>query len=86
MRGESVKVTMKFFGGHRKLIGKDTLQLNVPSETTVSDLLNILIGHYPQLTEVLGFSTVSVNHHQSKQDTILHEDDEVALFPHIGGG
>ena len=81
-----MNVTVKFYAGHRKLVGKETLRVTLTAESTVGHLLKILTEKHPPLAEVLGFSTISVNHRQAKQDTILREGDIVLLFPHIGGG
>ena len=86
MRGGPVKVVVKLYAGHRKLVGSDTVLLTANPGTTIGHLIEMLIERHPPLAEVLGFSTIAVNHRQVSHDTILHEGDEVSLFPHIGGG
>lgn len=81
-----MKVVVKVYSGYRKIVGKNTITVTLIPGATVDNLLDVLIERYPLLAEVLGYTTISVNLHQAKKDTLLHEGDKVSLFPHIGGG
>ena len=81
-----MKVVVKLYSGHRKIVGKNTITVTLLPGATIDNLLDELIKCYPQLAEVLGYTTISVNLHQVKNDTRLNEGDSVSLFPHIGGG
>ena len=81
-----MKVVVKVYSGHKKIVGKNIITVTLVPGATVNNLLEELIKRYPQLAEVLGYTTISVNLHQVKQDTLLNDGDRVSLFPHIGGG
>ena len=81
-----MKIVVKVYSGHRKIVGKNTITVTMLPGATVDNLLDELINRYPPLAEVLGYSTISVNLHKVKKDTLLNEGDRVSLFPHIGGG
>jgi len=81
-----MKITVKFFAAHRKAAGRSQVDLEMPPSSTVQDLLDALVERYPHLEDRLPFTTVSVNHRQAHPDRDLREEDQVSLFPPIGGG
>ena len=64
--------------------GRLTLELAVPA--TVRDLKSALAGASPRLAEHLPTALVSVNREFAFPDDLIHEGDEVALFPPVSGG
>lgn len=64
--------------------GRLTLELAVPA--TVRDLKSALAGTSPRLAEHLPTALVSVNREFAFPDDLIHEGDEVALFPPVSGG
>ena len=82
----------------RDLIGTNEIEINVDGGTTVRQLLQELAERYPTLGKKLwnadgsltGFVRVLINgrllEYLDGLDTVVKEDDEVSLFPPVGGG
>jgi len=81
-----MKITVKFFSEHRKVIDKEKIEMNINKNTKISDILNILIKDYPELNKLRKSTLVSLNHEYSGVDETLKENDELAFFPPVGGG
>src|SRR5271170_1418902 len=63
--------------------------LDLPEETTVSELIAILserMRHEPVVTQLLPRIAVSVNAEYAQAEQVLHEGDEVGLLPPVSGG
>lgn len=81
-----MKITVRFFSEHRKVVGKEKIEMNISKDTKISDILDILIEEYPELNKLRKFTLVSLNHEYSGMDDNLKEEDELAFFPPVGGG
>lgn len=81
-----MRITVTFFAAHRAATGRSHTVIEVPDSSTVQDLLEVVVEHYPQLRDMLSFTTVAVNHRQAHPDHVLQDGDHVSLFPPIGGG
>ena len=81
-----MKITVKFFSKHRKVIGKEKIEMNISRDTKISDVLNILTEEYPELDKLRRSTLVSLNHEYTEMNKILKENDELAFFPPVGGG
>jgi molybdopterin converting factor small subunit len=67
-------------------LGQEELTWEVPAGTTVEELLGLLTGRYPILRTYTRFLTVAVNRAYVGMQTVLHDGDEVACLPPVGGG
>jgi molybdopterin converting factor subunit 1 len=80
-----MQVTVRLFAGLRERAGAPTLELEVPEEGTVADLLGAL-----QRTPLAGLPErsfiVAVNREYADPDAAVHAGDEVALIPPVSGG
>jgi len=81
-----MKITVKFFSEHRKVIGKEKIEMNISRDTKISDVLNILSEEYPELDKLRRSTLVSLNHEYTEMNKILKENDELAFFPPVEGG
>lgn len=77
---------LRVFSLFREIIGRSELTLNLPQGASVAHLLEQLALEFPQVTEYLPRALVSVNHTYVGLDHRLAPDDEVAVFPLVGGG
>lgn len=81
-----VNVQLLYFAVVRERLGRDEEHISLPSETTVSGLLNYLANLHPGLAPLLPKLSVAVNRSVVTHQTTLHENDEVALLPPVAGG
>ena len=72
------------FGILKESLGSDPFALDVPSGSSVADLLARL-GVQAPAVESLGIA-VSVNAEYAARGQVLHENDEVGLLPPVSGG
>ena len=95
-RGESIRITLKVFGGLRELRESAVEERLVGATGTIEDLWTELEREAPHFVEKLrdgiaqGFLHVLVNGRNivflNGSETRLSEGDTVAILPPIGGG
>lgn len=81
-----IDVNVKLFAIARDLTGRRELTLSLPHESSVTHLLESLIGSHPRLLEWKGFLRFAVNRQYVSAETILNDGDEVAVIPPVSGG
>jgi molybdopterin converting factor subunit 1 len=86
MRSHRIRVTVKLFAAPREALGTDEVVVNLPVGSTVKDLIDTLGRAYPVLDRYTRFLSVAVNRAYVGMQTELHEGDEVACLPPVGGG
>lgn len=80
-----MNVNVKFFALGRELIGQGELQLQIPENNSVSNLLDKLKEEYPRFAQMNSY-LVAVNMEYAGMDTQLKDGDEVAIIPPVSGG
>jgi molybdopterin synthase catalytic subunit len=80
------RVKILFFATLRDYVGTRFLELDLPAETTVAALEDLLITRYPRLEKVRNSMLVAVNHQYAAADQVIPENAEVAFFPPVSGG
>jgi MoaD family protein len=79
-----MKVTVRFFAGPREAIGKAEVEQELPEGASVQALMDRLNQEYPELDAFrLKFA---VNGKYVPPGTELHDGDQVACIPPVGGG
>ena len=79
-----MKVRVKFFAGPRERLGVGELVQELPAGATVQTLVRALVGAYPDFgTFRLKYA---VNSTYVSLESELHDGDEVACIPPVGGG
>jgi len=81
-----ISVRVKFFAAPREALGTGEIEMEVPPGTTVEELIGLLENKYPVLRGYTRFLSVSVNRAYTGIQTELHDGDEVACLPPVGGG
>lgn len=79
-------LNIRLFATLRDRAGQNSIQIRIPSPATVEELLLAVEKAYPQLAPSLPTVLVAVNKNFASSDTIVSQDDEVALFPPVSGG
>jgi len=78
-------VTLLFFASYADAFGVSSLDMELPRESTVAELLTAVRTR--QGAELLPPAPlVAVNQTYATPDTIVHDGDEVALIPPVAGG
>ena len=72
------------FAHVRDIVGRASIEVDVPAGATVRALLDALYERWPGLRDLR--LRVAVNHAYAREDGSLGEGDEVALIPPVSGG
>lgn len=86
MTNEQIVVRVKFFAAPREAMGMGEVEQEIPPGTTVEELISLLTEEYPALRAYTRFLSVAVNRAYVGMQTELHDGDEVACLPPVGGG
>jgi len=82
-----MRITVRLFAILRERAGVERLELELPSEVSVAEALELLGGR-PEIGDVLaagGFAT-AVNLEYAPPGRLLSDGDELALIPPVSGG
>ena len=80
------QVKVLFFASLRDRAGTRQTTIELPDHAVVSDLKSNLRTTFPELSEALGSTLVSINREFAFDEDPIPEGAEVALFPPVSGG
>jgi molybdopterin synthase catalytic subunit len=80
------QITLLFFATLRELVGEKEVSFEIPDDTNVKQLKNLIGERFPGLAPSLETTLVSVNKEYGFDEEIIPEGAEVALFPPVSGG
>ena len=75
-----------YFATLRDLAGTREEQIGLPDDSTVADLKALLTRKHPDLSRAHSSMLVSINREFAFEEDVLHDGDEVAIFPPVSGG
>jgi len=78
-------VTLLLFASYAEALGATTLDMELPRESTVGDLLTVIRSR-PGADRLPPTPLVAVNERYANLDSVVREGDEVALIPPVAGG
>ncbi|MFL7838585.1 MAG: molybdenum cofactor biosynthesis protein [Candidatus Promineifilaceae bacterium] len=81
-----MNIEVKLFATLRDRAGHNSVSCALEEPASVRDLLDVLAATHEELAASLPSALVAVNKQFAFPDTLLHEDDEIALFPPVSGG
>jgi molybdopterin converting factor subunit 1 len=81
-----MKVKIIFFATLSEYVGAKTVDLEVPAETTVAMLKELLVNKYPRMAAAQKSIMVAVNREFAGGEQKIPLDAEIALFPPVSGG
>ncbi len=81
-----MKVTVQFFSFLRPIVGERELQINVPANCTVGELLAKLYQRFPPMHEAEKTTLVAIGVEFAERGDKLHDGDVVSLMPPLQGG
>lgn len=82
-------ITIRLFGVTKMLAGnQSSLSLNMPDGGQVKDLVGLMETRYPAIGELIHKKKVlvSVNQEIAHEETVIGDNDEIALLPPFAGG
>ncbi|ACN99052.1 conserved domain protein [Sulfurihydrogenibium azorense Az-Fu1] len=80
-----MKVEVLYFSQVKDKVGKSSEIVDF-NGNTVEDLINYLTKIYPNIRDILQKSMIAVNENYAEKDSILNENDKVAIIPPVSGG
>jgi MoaD family protein len=83
---QQISIKVRFFAAPREALGKSEIEMTLTESSTVTDLIEQLKRDYPILRAYTRFLSVAVNKAYVGWETELHDGDEVACLPPVGGG
>ena len=83
---EPVKIRVLFFGAARDVVNANTLEISLAAPATVSSAFQKLSERFSQLGRFGRSLLFAVNQEYATPDTLLKENDELAVFPPVSGG
>lgn len=81
-----MRVRVLFFGMLTDLTGRRAESVELPSRSTLADLVAHCTEKFPKLSGFSGSLAFSINQEYASKTTVLNENDEVALLPPVSGG
>ncbi len=79
-------INIKAFATVKDIFGREEVSLDVADRTTAGELVDILCQKYPDLSAMRERLITAVNEEYSSHDTVLKQNDTLALFPPVSGG
>ena len=85
-----MKIKVLFFANFRELLDCESLEVELPKESSVGDLCQYLSTkgeHWlPLFCEARTSVKIAINQEMAMYESPLHQNDEVAFFPPVTGG
>jgi molybdopterin converting factor small subunit len=78
-------VTVQLFASYAELLGATTVELPLPADSTVDDLLRH-IRSLPGGARLPAAPRIALNRAFATRDQIVGANDEIALIPPVAGG
>ncbi len=81
-----MRIKALFFATYRDIAGSEEIQVEVPTGSSVADLVSALRARGERWLALPARPAVAVNLDYSPLATTLSDGDEVAFIPPVGGG
>jgi molybdopterin converting factor subunit 1 len=80
-----MKIKVLAFGIAKDIFGGPSASLELPNDSTVSNLQYTLEQYYPRLKQLRSYM-LAVNNEYALPGDSIHERDEIAVIPPVSGG
>ena len=84
--GHDMTVKVHLWSYFRELAGRAELEVDVPTGSTLGQLLDELYRIHPRLAAMRNSTLLAVDVEYQGPSYVLREQDEVSLFPPVQGG
>ncbi len=81
-----MRIKLLFFATLRDRAGTKSMEMDVPSGITVSELKEKISNDYPDLKQAMETVLISINREYAFDEAAVPENAEVAMFPPVSGG
>ncbi|NUN66406.1 MoaD/ThiS family protein [Pseudanabaena biceps] len=81
-----IQITVKLFAIFQEVFATDAIQLQLEVGSPVSKIFDILVSQHPHLEQWRSLTRYAINLSFAEPNTLLQQDDEVALIPPVSGG
>lgn len=80
-----MKLKILLFGISTDLVGSNSLDFETKENISVQEFKNSLQEQYSQLSQINSYA-IAVNESYATDDTLLRENDVIAIIPPVSGG
>ena len=80
-----MKIKTLFFGITTDLVNASELQIEVEENTSIENFKTILKNKFSPLDKIESYA-IAINEEYAEKDTLLKENDVVAIIPPVSGG
>ena len=80
-----MEIQVLFFGITTDLVNTSQLVFTINENASILDFKVLLKGKYPQLENINSYA-IAVNESYATDDSLLKENDVVAIIPPVSGG
>jgi molybdopterin converting factor small subunit len=81
-----MKVKVFFYSYFKDLTGYACVEETISDRATIAGLLDQLYARFPKLTAMANSTLIAVGVEYQTRGYVLHDGDEVSLFPPVQGG
>jgi len=81
-----LKVKVLYFASLKSKLNKNYEEIEIDKDTTVKALKDLLLRKYPDLKELLDNCMIAINESYVDENSLLKDNDTVAIIPPVGGG
>ncbi|WNW01033.1 molybdopterin converting factor subunit 1 [Tenacibaculum sp. HL-MS23] len=80
-----MKINVLLFGIATDLIGSSSLTIELPISCNVTSFKELLTKQYPELKQMSSYA-IAINESYATDETIIKENDIIAIIPPVSGG
>jgi molybdopterin converting factor small subunit len=81
-----MKIKVFFYSYFKELTGCASIEETISEHATVGGLLTNLYARFPKLSSMANSTLIAVGVEYQNRGYVLHDGDEVSLFPPVQGG
>ncbi|WP_166831971.1 MoaD/ThiS family protein [Thalassoroseus pseudoceratinae] len=81
-----MNLSVRVFARARDIVGADTISVELPDSSTVTDLKTALAQQHPGLEPLAANLHVAIGNDYATDDHTLTASDDIAVFPPVSGG
>lgn len=80
-----MKINVLLFGIATDLIGSTSLEVVLPVNCNVTAFKELLVIQHPKLKQMSSYA-IAINENYAADETIIKENDLIAIIPPVSGG